>query len=229
MSKTISSVIVVVVVVAAGWYLVKHGTGGSSAVLGANEPIATVNGTTITRAELTAEESQIAAGQGLSATSTTAQAQFQTDALNTLIGQTLLMQAAAQAGITASSTEVDAQLAATKAQFPTPADYEKALATQGLTEDDLRTKIGQNLVLNAYLEQQLKLSKLAATDAEVKAAYDRVAAQSGTSTPPLSKVRPQVEQMVVQQKQQESVNAYVAQLRSAADVKILIATSTPAV
>ncbi len=217
-----------IVVVGAGWYLISGHAGNGAA--GANDTVATVNGTAITRGQLTQAESQIASGQGLSATSTAAQAQFQSDALDMLIGQTLLGQAAAQAGITASSTEVDAQLAATKAQFSTPSAYEAALAAQGMTEDILREKISQNLVLNAYLEQKLNLSTATATPAEIKAAYDQVAAQqSGTSTPPLARVRDQVAQMVVQQKQQDSISAYVAQLRAAADVRILIATSTPAV
>jgi hypothetical protein len=90
--------------------------------------------------------------------------------------------------------------------------------------------ISNNLVINAYLEQQLNLSTATATPAEIRTAYEQVVAQrTGTTTPPLSAVRDQVAQMVVQQKQQDSVNAYVAQLRSAANIQILIATSTPVV
>ena len=226
MNKTVNAIIVVIVVVAAGWYLLSMRT---PAGMGANDTIATVDGTAITRAELTAEESQLAAQNGASATSTAMQAQFQSVALDALIGKTLLMQGAQKVGITASSTEVDAQLAAMKANFSSPDDYQKALVAQGLTEDGLRTEISQNLVITSYLDQQLKLSATTATDAEIKAAYDQATKGTGTSTPPLSTVRDQVSQMVIQQKQQSIVDAYVTQLRSAADVKILIATSTPAV
>ena len=125
---------------------------------------------------------------------------------------------------------MDAQLTATKAQFSVPGDYDKALAARGMTENDLRLAISNNLVINAYLEQQLNLSTATATPAEIRTAYEQVVAQrTGTTTPPLSAVRDQVAQMVVQQKQQDSVNAYVAQLRSAANIQILIATSTPVV
>ena len=229
MNKTVNSVVIVVVVVAAGWYILSgHGVGGSGAIAGANDTVAVVNGTLITRSQLTKMESQIAVQQGLSATSTAVQAQLQSNALNSLIGETLLSQAAEQAGITASSTEVDAQLATTKSQFSTSAAYEQALAAQGMTEADLRTQISKNLVVSTYLEQKLSLSTATATDAEVRTAYSQISAQQ-KGTPPLNQVRTQVAQMVVQQKQQNSISAYVTQLRSAANVQILIATSTPAV
>lgn len=220
-----------VVVVAAGWYILSRpASDKSAAVTGANDTVATVNGIAITRSQLTAMESQIAAQQGVAATSTAVQAQFQTAALDSLIGQVLLEQAAKPAGVTASSTDVDAQLASAKAQFKTPDDYEKALAAQGMTEDDLRAQISKGLVLNAYLERQLNLSTATATDAEIQAAYKEIASQqTGTTIPPLSQVRDQVARMIVQQKQQVSINAYITQLRSTANIQILIATSTPAV
>ena len=226
-TKTIGAVVIIVVAVAAGWYVLsRHAANGA---LGANETVAMVNGTPITRGQLTALESQMAAQQGEAATSTLVQVQFQSAALNSLIGTALLKQAAQQATITASSTEVDAQLASAKGQFSSQSDYQKALAAQGMTESDLRAQISDTLVINTYLEQQLHLSTATATDAEIQTLYKQLAAQqTGTSTPPLSKVRDQVAQMVVQQKQQDSVNAYVAQLRAAANVQILIATSTPA-
>jgi SurA N-terminal domain len=220
MNKTMWAVIIVVIVAAAGWYFLSGHASGT---------VATVNGTPITRSQLTAAELQIAAQQGVTATSTAVQAQFQPDALNLLIGQTLIEQAAQKAGIMASSTVVDAQLAATKAQFSATSDYEKALAARGMTENDLRLAITNNIVINAYLEQQLNLATATATPAEIQAVYKQVAAQqAGTTIQPLSAVRDQVAQMIVQQKQQDSINAYVSQLRAAANVQILIATSTPA-
>lgn len=224
MNKNIRSVIVLAVVAAVGWYALSRHT-----AIGPNEPVATVNGESITRGQLTAQESQFAAQQGLSATSTEAQAQFQSVALESLIGQTLLKQAAQKAGITASSTIVASQIASAKASFSTLDEYKNELAARGMTEDILRTNIGINLILNEYLERQLHLSAATSTDAEIKTLYDQVSAQqAGNPVPPLSQVRDQIAQMVVQQKQRERIDEYVAQLRKTADVKILIATSTPA-
>ncbi len=225
--KIISSGILVFIVIAAGWYsLSKNPAGGS----GVSATVALVDGTPITQGQLVAAESSLAAQQGMTATSTVVQTQFQSNALDLLIGQVLLKQAAVQAGFTASSTEVDAQLASIKAGFSTPDAYQQALAAQKMTESDLRSQISDDLSIKAFLNKQLNLASMTASDAEVQALYDHIAAQqTGTSTPPLSAVRDQVAQMVVQQKQQQSVGAYVAQLRSTANVQILIATSTPSV
>ena len=228
MNKTIIAVIIVIVAVAAGWYILAGHIGSGSS---GNEAVAIVNGATITRHQLTMSEMQIAARQGEAATSTAVQAQLQPDALNLLIEQTLLEQAAEKAGAIASSTEVDSQLASAKGHFSTQADYDKALAAQGMTEGDFRTYISKNILINAYLEQQLNLAAATATPAEIQAAYTQVKSQqgSGANIPPLNQVRDQVAQMIVQQKQQQAVNDYIAQLRSAANIQILIATSTPAV
>jgi FKBP-type peptidyl-prolyl cis-trans isomerase (trigger factor) len=227
MNKTISSVVVLVVVVAVGWYFLSGHTNFTTSATGVNDTVATVNGSIITRGQLTTSESQLAVQQGMSATSTAVRDQFQSSALDSLIEMVLIEQVAEKAGVTASSTEVDAQLASMKGQFSTSAEYEAALSTHGITEPELLKQISQNFVINAYLEQQLHLASMTATDAEIQTAYDLVASQQGTSTPPLSQVRSQVAQMVVREKQRTSVNDYIAKLRSAADIKILIATSTP--
>ncbi len=225
-NKITGAVVVGIVIVAAVWYaLTGHVSGGGNAT------VAIVNGTPITRSQLTTSEAQFAAQQGLSATSTAAQAEFQTTALNLLIGQTLIKQAAQKAGVTASSTEVDAELQAEKAQFSSQSDYEKALASQAVTEADLRAQISDNLVINTYLGQELNLSTATATAADIQTAYNLVASEhtaGASALPPLAQVRAQVAQMVVQQKQESIVDAYVAQLRAAANVQILIATSTSA-
>lgn len=223
MNKSIVRAVLVLVAVAAiGWYAV-------SRPVGANAAVALVNGTAITRGQLTTLESQIAAQQGLSATSTTARTQFESAALDTLIGQTLLKQAAVRSGIVASSTQVNAQVSAARASFSTKDEYEKALAARGLTEADLQTQISENFIINEYLEKQLVLSAATATDAEIKTVYDQLSSrQTSSPTPPLSQVRSQVAQMVIRQKQQAAVSAFVAQLRKTANIKILIATSTPA-
>lgn len=226
--KTAISAAVVVVLIGAGtWYAFTHhapSAGGAAA----GGTVATVNGTAITQSQLAAVESQFTTQQGAAATTTEAKLKLQSAALDALIGQELLKQAAEKAGFTASSTAIDTQLASDKAQFKSQASYEKALAAQGMTEADLRTQIGRSIIVKAYLEKQLNLSAATATPAEIKTAYDQVAStQKGV--PPLSQVRDQVAQMVVQQKQQAMMEAYVTKLRAAADVQILISTSTPAV
>lgn len=221
-NRTILAVIVLAVVVGAGWYVLSKPTtaGGKT--------VAIVNGTAITQSQLQSEETQIGAQMGATGTST---ALFQDAALNALIGTTLLKQAAAKAGYTASSTAVATQLAAVKSQFKTVQDYQNALKAQNLTETQLRVQIADNLVIGQFLQHQLNLSAATATEAEIQAAYTSEVAQQPTSTntPKLAAVHDQIAQMIVQQKQQQAVAQYINQLRAGAQVKILISTSTPAV
>src|SRR4051812_49107661 len=127
MNKNVVAVIIVVLLIAAGgWYYLHGGKLGSpaGATAGSGDTVATVNGDKILRSDLTAAETTLSAQQGTTATSTEAQAQLQSQALDTLIAQALLRQAAQSAGITASSTAVDAQLAAAKQQFGSTTAYE---------------------------------------------------------------------------------------------------------
>jgi hypothetical protein len=216
MKKTAISVAALVIVLAGGWYLFSHSSAPKTDAK-ANETVAIVNGEKLSRASLTALETQIATQSGTSATST----DVQTQALNSLVAQTLLRQAVDKSGLTASTTQVDAQLQAAKSQFATPEAYQQALATQGLTEDQLKAQISANLVIQSYLDQQLHLSAVTVTDAEVQTAYNQVASTQ-QNVPALKDVKDQVKQMVIQQKQQQIINDYVAKLRSEGNVQVTI-------
>ncbi len=216
----IAGVLVVLLAAAGGWYYLSGKSATPAAVAGASDTVATVNGDKILRSDLTATEAQITAQQG-AATTTDAQAQLQSQALDSLISRKLLAQAAQQAGIVASSTEVAAQLQSDKAQFQDDASYQQALAAQGMTEADLEAQITANVVINDYLDQTLNLSSVTASDAEIQSTYDQLSAGQ-TNVPTLAQAHDQVEQVVIQQKQQILINAQVQKLRAAGNVQVLI-------
>ncbi len=218
-NRTILAVIVLAVVVGAGGYALSRPSAANA------QTVATVNGAPITRSQLQSEEAQIGTQMGASGTST---ALFQNTALNALIGTELLKQAAAKAGYAASSTAIDSQLAAVKAQFKTTQDYQNALKAQNLTEPQLRSQIADNLLIGQFLQHQLNLSAATATEAQIQQAY-QTEKQQQPNMPALSLVHDQLAQMIVQQEQQQAVAQYVQQLRASADVKIFISTSTPSV
>lgn len=219
--ETIGSVVAVILVGVGGWYAFTSGSlgkGGGPAAAGAAETVAVVNGEHIPRSMLDAAKAQLATP---GATTTTAQAAIQKQALDSVIGRVLLLQAATQAGHTASTTAVDAQIEAAKAQLGGQAGFDTQLAEQGLTEEALRVQMSENIVIQAYLEQELHLSTLTATDAEVQAAYDQVSAgQQGV--PALSEVKEQIRQLVIGQEQQQLILGQVEKLRAAGIVQILI-------
>lgn len=184
--------------------------------------VALVNGEEVSRAEYDALAAQVAAEQGFDPATLDAQtqAQFESQVVDTLVSRVLLRQAIEGSGLTASAEEVNAQVEVIKGQFESEAVYLEALSAEGLTEEALRSQIGAELVMQAYLEQALNLSSVSATSAEITAAYEEIAA--GENVPPLADVREEVEGVVIQQKRQVLVAELIQELRAEADIQILI-------
>ncbi|PIR45352.1 MAG: hypothetical protein COV09_01920 [Candidatus Vogelbacteria bacterium CG10_big_fil_rev_8_21_14_0_10_50_13] len=226
MKNTIIAVVAIIVLGAGAWYLISSGnllpSGDKAASL--SGPVAVVNGEEIAGADFVAIRDQIASGQGaeFSALNAEAQAAVQEQALEALISQILLRQAVVAANITVSAEEVAAQIEAVKSQF---GGDEAALAEQGLVVSELTEKIRLDLATKAYFNQELNLAALTASEAEIAAAYEQMAAGAAGEegkVPSLAEVSAQVEAFVIQQKQQELVIGLIDRLRQTAEIEILL-------
>ncbi|PIT92083.1 MAG: hypothetical protein COU08_04495 [Candidatus Harrisonbacteria bacterium CG10_big_fil_rev_8_21_14_0_10_42_17] len=223
--KTVLIAIVGILVVAVGvWFLSSNGEAPSqNGTPEFSETVARVNGEDITRTELENSEAQIAAQQGIDTASldVAGKEQLQAQALDGLIANTLIQQAVVNSGITATEADVSAQIELIKGQFPDDAQFQEALSEQGLSESDFREQVKGEVAMQAYLEQTLDLASITVTDEEVNVLYEQESAVT-EDTPPLEDVRGQIESFVIQQKQQELLAAHVQELRSNADIEILI-------
>jgi FKBP-type peptidyl-prolyl cis-trans isomerase (trigger factor) len=141
--------------------------------------------------------------------------------LNQLISRTLISQAAEASGTAVPAAQIDAQIESVTGQFESEEAYLAELDAQGLTEAELRSQIEAELLGQIYLEGTLDYESIAVTEEEVQSTYEQVAA-SGGQVPPLAEVREQVEQLVIQQKQQTLVAAHVDELRAEADIETFI-------
>lgn len=182
--------------------------------------IATVNGEAISQSEFDALQAQITTAQGIDITTldASAQAQLNTQIINALVSQKLLQQAVAQTNITVPDASVQVELEAIENQFEDNAAYQSALVAQGLTENMLIAQIRTELATQAYLEQELNLSAVTATEEEITTTYEGAATEE---TPALEEIRDQVEAFVIQQKQQELINTFIDNLRAGAEVEVL--------
>jgi len=223
--KTLLVAIIGIVIVAAGaWFFFSNGEAPSqNGMPEISDTVARVNGEDIIRTELENSEAQIAAQQGIDLASldTAGREQLQAQALDGLIANTLIQQAAANSGIIATEADIDAQIELIKGQFPDDAQFQEALSGQGLSEADLREQVKGEVAIQAYLEQTLDLAAITVTDEEVNALYEQESAVT-EDVPPLEDVRGQIESFVIQQKQQELFAAHIQELRSNADIEILI-------
>ncbi len=71
--------------------------------------------------------------------------------LENLIDQELLYQDALAKGLTISDEAVNVQLEAVKGQFPDEAAYINVLASQGMTEEEVKADIGRTLLVEDYI------------------------------------------------------------------------------
>ena len=95
----------------------------------------------------------------------------ETAAVNQLVSSEVLYQAGLKMDNKDLDKEVQTQIAQRKAQFPSTAEYDKALRETGLTEKDLNVLMRKEIVINNLLEKEV-VTKVTVTDAEVKKFYD---------------------------------------------------------
>jgi len=209
---------------AAIWYLFSRGQFSSEGSFGPNDSVAVVNGEEIIGSEVEAIQVQVAAGQGIDLSLQQEEEtlkQLQTEALNSLIAQTLLRQDIENLGIVVADEEIDDGVETIRGQFESRELYEEELSAQNVTENELRDQIKSQLEIQNYLASKTGTESLTATDSEVEEFYNQSVSQA-EDAPPLEEIRPQIAQIITQQKRQQELQKIVQQLRLAANIEILI-------
>lgn len=92
--------------------------------------------------------------------------------LDYIINETILLENAADLGVTASEEQVDQEIKQIKKDFESEKEFKKYLETQGLTEEYVRNSIRKSLILN-NLSQELTKS-VTVPEEELKSAYNEI-------------------------------------------------------
>jgi peptidyl-prolyl cis-trans isomerase C len=92
-------------------------------------------------------------------------------AVENLTIELLLKKIAREQNVVADKSLVDQQMEALAKQFPTPEAYKKALASQGMTEEQLRKNVENSMSMQQVLNIAVK-NVPQATDAEAQKFYD---------------------------------------------------------
>ena len=137
-------------------------------------PVAIVNGVEISREDFNTElKFELAAYETQGVTLTDEQIkEVKQYIVDRLINTQLLKEAAAKAGITAASLDVDGEFAAVKESFEDEATFEKALAEADFTLESYKAALTDVLMIEALFEQELELSKLEISEKEIQAMVD---------------------------------------------------------
>ena len=93
------------------------------------------------------------------------------DALDNLTAISLLKSQAKQLNLTVDKAKLDQQMQDISKRFPSQEEFQKAMASQGLTESELRKNVEESMGLQLVIDQAAK-DAATATDAEVQKFYD---------------------------------------------------------
>jgi peptidyl-prolyl cis-trans isomerase C len=93
------------------------------------------------------------------------------DAINSLIGMTLLREEGRSKGMVAEKEKVDASFKALADKFPSSVEFDQGLAQQGLNQATLRMKIEDNMVIQSVIDQMV-LDMPLPMDDQIKKFYD---------------------------------------------------------
>lgn len=139
----------------------------------AGDPVAVVNGTAISPEALEFETQRMIdqlARQG-QVPSEEMMPQLKTDVLNRMIEEELLYQDSQAKAITVPEARVEKELASIRERFPSPEDYEAALAGIDMSEDDLVRKITRGVAIETLIKDHV-VQEITVSDEESRAFYD---------------------------------------------------------
>jgi hypothetical protein len=160
---------------------------------------------------------------GQDPTSKEAAEQVKKQTIDSLVGQTLLLQEADKKSYKALEADINKQLDEIKKQFKTEKEFEAALKKSGMDMKTLETQIADDIKLKQYVEKEVPAGEI--TDEEIQKTYNQYAEQgksTGQEVPKLEEVKPQIEQSLQQQKQQEKLVQLVEELKKNAKIDIKI-------
>lgn len=227
--QSVFILVVAVLIIVVGFFVLSSSDNGEQNVQNQDitnqngDIVATVNGEEITRSELDVVTSQVALQQGIDIAEIDEQTrnQIESQSIESIVNQTLIRQAADDSEVEVSESEIDNQIDVIKDQLQSEEAFQEALAMENVTEEELREQIREGLFIETYLEQELALSEITATEEEVSQAYEQVATEN-TEMGSLDEMYEQIESIVIQQKNSEAINQLTQELRADAEIQVLI-------
>ncbi len=135
--------------------------------------VAKVNGQDIKKAELLKEADGLKSQIGGATLPAALPAAFYRQVLDGMIAKQLLLADAKAQGVVVADAEVKQQIDGLKSRFPNPAEFNKALAAQGLTEATLMDTAREQLTVEKYVNTKVMPNVPPASDAAVKSFYDQ--------------------------------------------------------
>lgn len=146
---------------------------------------------------------------------------IQEHTLNNLVSETLFLQDAKAQGTEVLPEEIDNEYGMFVEQFGGEEALAEALESEGMEIESFKEEqISNSLLYSKHLEKVAPTEEV--SDEEIKAYYDQFAEQSEGEgeLPSVEDLSDDIEQMIVEEKQQEKLQAYLEDLKEDADIEL---------
>jgi hypothetical protein len=186
--------------------------------------VATVDGQTITRAELDKKMQQVRSTIPAGSADPTADAGFELQLLDELVNLKLLDATAQAKGMSVTDAEVDKELSTLIDSFGGEDAFQKQLQATGLTRDELRDNMRNELLIQKLVNAETNVKDVTVSDEEIATAYTAAisSAPEGQDIPPLDQVKEMIRSQLLQQKSSAIVQEYIDKLRATADINVTL-------
>ncbi len=218
-NTAVAAVIALVVLAGGAWGLWTAGIVPGEGTRDTSAVVARVNGVVITEAELNKRVGQVE--QTLEAqmgTTSPLSDELRGQVLDELINLELLTQSARGAGYEATDADVDAELARVTELLGGEEQLETQLVLVGLTKEELRENVKNELGIRKYLEASTDVGKAEVSEEELKALYDSQFSDT-PDAPSFEEVKPYLQQQAVQEKSGAILQEFIAKLKSEATIE----------
>lgn len=185
---------------------------------------ASVNGEKITKSDLNSRINQTKEtlkARGIDLTNEKILTEINKQTLDAMINEKVLLQNAKKEGIVASDDDVSAAYGKLVGQFKDKKEFKKELISRNLTEEGIKESIAKQMILNKYIEQNIDMKSIKATDQEINNLYKNYSANK-KDAPNFENMRVQLEGEVKQQKLKAMILDMVERLKKDTDIKIFL-------
>jgi len=213
-AKVVLTILALAVIAVVVWFIITRVSSTNA------DTLAVVNGEEVTQSEydMIAQQFALVAGGALD------DAQ-QGALLEQLVNQKLWLQDAESQGLSVSESEVDNELASIQQEFAaqqSEVSFDTTLEQYGMTMDQLRDSLMEDLLLQKYVTSLQAESNIAVPEEDVRAYYDQLAAGQGedVEVPAYEEVQEQIASSLAEQQVGVILQQKAQELRAEANIKI---------
>lgn len=184
-----------------------------------NNVVATVNGQEISNKELKERVTQFEQTltlQGQEANMS--EEEMRLSVLDQIISETLLYQESVKAGFDVEESEIDQEVQDIRDSIGGDEAFRSRLKEAGISEEDLRRDIRNNILINSYLESVLSDVEVSVTDQELIEFYDSLNEQQ--ELPPFEEIEEDLRNSLLSEKENELISEIVMELYNNSEVEV---------